>query len=64
MPSKSAARGSVSMQNDLSVAGKENNVSCGCALQHPRATKSGENVSQECILHFWEAKEAESVTEG
>ena len=34
------------------------------AQQHPRETKSGGNVSQECRLHSWGAKEAESVTEG
>ena len=33
------------------------------AQQHPRETKSGGNVSQECRLHSWGAKEAESVTE-
>ena len=34
------------------------------ARQHPRETKSGGNVSQECRLHSWGAKEAESVTDG
>ncbi len=36
----------------------------GYALQHHRETKNEVNVSQECILHSWEAKETESVTEG
>lgn len=32
--------------------------------QHPRETKSGVNVSQECGIHSWGAEEAKSVTEG
>ena len=33
------------------------------ATLHPRETKRGKIVSQECWVHSWGAKEAESVTE-
>lgn len=43
---------SVVVLSVVSVAKKGNNVSYGCAQQHPRAAKSGENVSQSagCTL--------------
>ena len=63
MSAKCAAQLSLRMPNGLSEANKGNNVSHRGAQQHPRETKSGINVSQECRMHSWETKEAESVTE-
>jgi len=33
------------------------------ARLHHRETKSVENVSQECIVHSWESKEAENAAD-
>lgn len=59
---ESTAQVSVRMTNGLSETKKVNNVTHGCAQQLLGEAISGVNVSQECLLHFWEAKEAESVT--
>lgn len=40
------------------------NIIMSLTSSSPSGDESGENVSQECRMHSWGAKEAECVTEG